>query len=142
VGRLAELPDELKTIQGAEKLLEWFGYWPSFHDAEVIALNLDRRLPSAVVIHTWEMTSQVDAKGYYILEKHVVVEFVLMGVFDVDLKMFNRQNVIAGLRLEKIEGGFRIGLHECYGIAGTIDAGDIAIRLTPGKPEETARESK
>ena len=30
-------------IQGSEKLTNIFGYWPSFHDAEVHELNFRRR---------------------------------------------------------------------------------------------------
>jgi len=36
-------PPELGTIEGAKNLRDWFGYWPSFHDAEVILLHLHRR---------------------------------------------------------------------------------------------------
>jgi hypothetical protein len=50
-----------------------------------IALHLDRRGPSSLVAHTWAMTKEVDAKGYYVLEKHVVVEFVLKDIFDLKL---------------------------------------------------------
>jgi len=62
-------------IQGSEKLLTIFGRWPSFHDAEVIEIKLLRKSdwpegsggqgPQLVAkIHTWEMTRQVDDKGY------------------------------------------------------------------------------
>lgn len=130
------MPSELMTIAGADKLQAWFGYWPSFHDAEVIALNLNRRDPTLLVIHTWEMTKHVDAKGYIVLDKHVVVEFALAGVFNLQLSGFSQQNVIFGLRIEKIQDGFRVDLRDCFGIGGTIDAADISIRLKPGQPAE------
>ena len=131
-----ELPTELKAIEGSEKLYEWFGHWPSFHDAEVVALHLNRTGPSSLVAHTWEMTNKLDAKGYYILEKHVVVEFVLNDVFGLNLTGFTQQNVIFGLTIEKIDQGFRVALDDCHGIAGTIDVADISIRLTSGKPHD------
>ena len=31
-----EFPPELEVVEGAKNLRDWFGYWPSFHDAEVI----------------------------------------------------------------------------------------------------------
>ena len=37
-----EFPPALGTIEGAKNLRDWFGYWPSFHDAEVILLHLNR----------------------------------------------------------------------------------------------------
>jgi hypothetical protein len=43
---------------------EWFGHWPSLHDAEVISLHLNRRGSSALALHTWEMTKDVDDKAF------------------------------------------------------------------------------
>ena len=34
-------------IDGSEKLVRIFGYWPSFHDAEVIDLHLWREVVEA-----------------------------------------------------------------------------------------------
>ena len=56
-----EFPPELGTIEGAKNLRDWFGYWPSFHDAEVILLHLNRSDASTLAVHTWEMTKEVDA---------------------------------------------------------------------------------
>src|SRR3977135_2195987 len=35
-GRGMALPDGLRAVTGAQQLHDWFGYWPTFHDAEVI----------------------------------------------------------------------------------------------------------
>lgn len=131
-----ELPTELQQIDGAEQLYNWFGHWPSFHDAEVIKLHLNRRSSSSLVIHTWEMTSEVDVKGFYVMTKHVVVEFVLEEICGLDLSGFSHQNVISGLEMEKIDTGFRLTLGGCYGIAGVIEAKEISIRLNTGKPQD------
>src|SRR5258708_3012424 len=72
-----ELPTELKAIDGAEELYQWFGFWPSFPDAEVVSLRLNRRAPSSLIIHTWEMTKEVDEQGYFGTVKHIVVEFTM-----------------------------------------------------------------
>jgi hypothetical protein len=74
------LPIELKDIQGSAELYDWFKYWPDFHDAEILSLHLDRKGTSSLRVHTWEMTKETNEKGYYVLEKHVVVEFILEGV--------------------------------------------------------------
>ena len=86
-------------------------------------------------VHTWEMTKELDAKGFYVLTKHVVVEFVMGEVFDLSLNGFSHQNVVNSLIVEKVENGYRLTLEGCFGIAGTIDAREISIRLTPGKPD-------
>jgi hypothetical protein len=131
-----ELPIELKAVDGAEKLYAWFGYWPSFHDAEVVEMHLSRSSSSSLAVHTWEMTSEVDKQGYYALTKHIVVEFVLKGISSLDLSGFNHQNVLSDLGLEKFDSGFRLTLGPCSGLAGAIEANEISIRLVPGKPQD------
>ena len=131
-----DLPIELKAIDGAEQLHAWFGHWPTFHDAEVVELYLSRSTPSSLAIHTWERTSEVDPRGYYVLRKHVVVEFLLKDVSGLRLGGFYHQNVLSELALEKVDAGFRLTLDDCYGLAGVIEANEISIRLTPGKPQD------
>jgi immunity protein 50 of polymorphic toxin system len=131
-----EFPAALEAVEGAKALYDWFGHWPSFHDAEVICLHLNRRAASLLVLHTWEMTKEVDDKGYFVLAKHVVVEFLMNEVTGLSLNGFNGQNVVFGLALERTENGYRLALEDCHGIAGEIEAKNITIRLTPGKPKD------
>jgi hypothetical protein len=133
-----EFPPELEAVEGAKDLRDWFGYWPTFHDAEVIRLHLNRSDASTLALHTWETTNEVDKKGFYVLTKHVVVEFVMKEVVGLSLNGFNNQNVVFGLAIDRVDGGYRLTLEDCYGIAGTIDATDISIRLAPGKPMESS----
>ena len=130
------LEPELNAIAGAQDLYDWFGYWPSFHDGEVIEMQLCRSSFSSIKIHTWETTKEVDAQGYNVMTKHVVVEFLFKGISSLSLSGFNDQNVLFGLALEKADGGFRLIPDECYGLAGTIEASEISIRLAPGKPQD------
>jgi hypothetical protein len=62
-------------IDGSTKLTDIFGYWPSFHDAEVIELGLLRGdvEPEAgryvfpilkVQLHVWELTEDTNSKGF------------------------------------------------------------------------------
>jgi Immunity protein 50 len=128
------MPIEISEIPGAAELQEWFGYWPSFHDAEIVGLNLNRKGSSSLRVHTWEMTEDIDEKGYYVLAKHIVVEFIFEGVSGLSLHGFNQQNVVFGLAIEKTDSGFRVTLDDCYGLAGSIETERMSLRLTPGKP--------
>ena len=128
---------ELASIAGAQELYDWFGYWPDFHDAEVLKLHLDRSGASSLVVHTWETTGRVNAQGFYDQARHVVVEFVLDAVSGLNLEDFNHQNVIADLGVTKTETGFRLELGSSYGLSGTIEAQKIAVRITPGKPPQS-----
>jgi hypothetical protein len=129
-----ELPIELEGIAGARELYDWFGYWPSFHDAEVLRLELSRTGTSSIAVHTWHTTNEVDGRGYHVMQKHVVVNFLMDDVLGLDLDGFNHQNVIFGLRLAKKNEGFELALDPCYGLAGTIQASKVEIRMNPGKP--------
>lgn len=83
------------------------------------------------------MAQETDDRGYYVLAKHIVVEFLLEEILDLSLNGFSQQNVLFGLIVERVEDGFRLALEDSCGIAGTIDAKRISILLTPGKPNET-----
>jgi len=128
------LSSELQSITGAQELHDWFGFWPDFHDAEVIRFHLNRSGPSYLAIHTWEMNKQIDSKGHYELAKHVVVEFILDEVSNLGLDGFSSQNVISSLGVERLKTGFRLVLGPCFGLSGSIEAERLSIRVSPGRP--------
>src|SRR5262249_56531494 len=110
------------TIPGADRLVEWFGAWPSFHDAEILEVCLDRRGRSFIRIHTWRMTNEVDAGGHFVRDRHAVVTIWLEGIVGLSLSDFSSQNVIARLDIEVTPVGHRVRLAPCYGLAGEIQA--------------------
>jgi hypothetical protein len=128
------LPDELKTIPGAQDLWDWFGYWPAFHDAKILSLQLNHCGPSSLRIHTWTMTKRIDEKGYYVTDRHVVVDFILENISKLELTDFSVGSIIFGLTLDRADAGFLLGLDPCCGLAGEIEVKTISIRLTPGHP--------
>lgn len=83
-----------------------FGGWPSFHDAEVLRIHLDRFGPGGptldVVIHVFEMTNEVDAKGFYVLKNHTEVTLRFVGISGLKLEGFNHQNVLWDLEVLQI----------------------------------------
>jgi hypothetical protein len=54
-------------------------YWPTFHDAEVLSLTLERKGLSRPRVHTWHMTNQVDERGHYVLTKQIAVGHILQN---------------------------------------------------------------
>ena len=119
------------NVPGASELVSWFGYWPSFHDAEVLSIHLNRSGESTIAVHTRHRTNQVDDRGYFVTTKHVLVTFILEGIQAVQLDDFNHQNVISGLSLEETTAGYRLTLHPCFGAQGTIDAKRVRISIEP-----------
>src|SRR5437899_3230604 len=84
------------NIRGAEKVIAIFTHWPSFHDAEIKWLRLDRRDIEGgagpvleFAIHSFEMTDQIAPSGYYVLRKHTLVHFRFREVSDLRIEEFN-----------------------------------------------------
>ena len=136
-------------IPGGPELLAWFGRVPSFHDAEIVRVVLNRRAPSTLSIHAWNLTDRVDPQGYFILERHAVVTFELEDVLDVQLEHFSSQNVIFGLQLRRAAprpdrmpyysrdaspDDFELELDPCYGLSGHVRCRRVSISFVPGKP--------
>ena len=139
-----------QMIKGGTELLDWFGCTPAFHDAEIISLSLNRNGISTLALHGWQMTDRLDEKKYFILEKHAVISFSMMGIFDLELAGFSRQNVIEGLDIRYgppspdgqqhytphvCENAYELTLEPCYGLAGVIRCTDLSVSFKPGKPE-------
>jgi hypothetical protein len=136
-----EFPAELEAIDGSKSLFDWFGYWPSFHDAEITRLHLNRNGTSSLAVRTWNRTKEVDERGYYISTKHVLVEFLLSEIADLELYQFSNQNVISGVTVEVITGQsgdrfYRLSMWPCYGLAGHLNAKQVRINLLPDEPPE------
>lgn len=66
-------------IENSQALTSVLGYWPSFHDANVVAAARGEDFQS-VSIHVFTMTDRLDAKGYFELVNHHVVELLFKGV--------------------------------------------------------------
>lgn len=130
----------LETIVGAARLVERFGSWPSFHDAEVVRLALDRRGddgPTAeMLVHTWAMRDEVDERGSYVLEKHTLVRFMFERLTACELFDFNQQNVLSGLGIESDasdgEAGFRVAFQSIWGMGGSLVCRRVVVaEVTP-----------
>ena len=126
--------EALLQLPGADKLLALYGRWPSFHDAEIVSLYLNRSSGSSLVIHTFALTSGVDEAGRYITEKHALVSFHLGEVLDCELYGFNMQNVTSGVEIDAVEGGYKLVLGGCFGLEGFVTAVTLRIELERGIP--------
>jgi len=139
-------------IPGGSDLIAWFGRVPSFHDAEIVSFHLHRRAPSSLSTHSWNMTKQVDDRGYFVLDRHAVVTFTLEDILDLQLDGFSHQNVILGLRLRRAPerpdrrpfywsdpspDDYEIELEPCFGLSGKIRCRRAAVSIVPGKPSDT-----
>lgn len=95
-------------IQGVEKITEIFGRFPSFHDAEVLKIVLDRsgsgkfKPTLEALVWAWQMTSEVDENRRIVLENHCLVNLKFSEIANLSLQDFNHQNVINELVIEEV----------------------------------------
>ena len=104
---------------------EWFGHWPSFHDAEIVSIHLTRAGTSTIQVYP------------YCPERPATIEFVLEEITDLKLESFSQQNVIDGLSVGPVlmpdgQDGFRLRMFSLFGVGGYIDARRIRLNVIPG----------
>ena len=128
------MQNAIHEVPGADALFQWFGYWPDFHDAEVLEIDLNRSGSTRVFVHTFEMSNQVGECGCYVCLKHVIISFLLEGLKTIQLQRFNHQNVVSEVALVRTKQGFQLFLEQCSGVAGSLTAERISIEIEPGVP--------
>jgi Immunity protein 50 len=89
-----------------------FGRWPSFHDAEIHDLQLQRgyinpedqvyEFPFLTIrLHLWPMTNDISQKGLYVSSKHTLTTMKFYDVDNFRMEGFNHQNAIFALGIEQ-----------------------------------------
>jgi hypothetical protein len=92
--------DEIPRFEGSAIVTNWFGHWPSLHDAEVLSASFRRGLDGTWLprlcadMHAFQMTPEVDERGHFKCIKHCVIELRFHDVDNVELRNFTQQNVI------------------------------------------------
>ena len=137
------------AVSGGADLVRWFGQVPSFHDAEILSLELRRKGQSFLRLHAWINTGKVGQDGHFVLDRHAIVTFAISGIMDLQLDGFSIQNVIGGLvlrrapdrperrgylALDPLPQDVELELEPCYGLDGLIRARAVSITFEPGKP--------
>jgi len=128
-------------IENSHLLTDIFGRWPSFHDAEVLNITLDRGErgtfePSLqAAVHVFEGTSQVDDEGErrYVLKNHVVVRMRFSRIGNLSLADFNQQNVLWSLKIEHLSDRprdkvkFAVIFHGTFGATAKFHCDAVSI---------------
>jgi hypothetical protein len=136
-------------VPGGLELVRWFGEVPSFHDAEILSLDLRRWGQSTLRVHGFVATDKIDKGGYVVFDKHAIVTFLIEDIMDLQLDGFSPQNVIGGLKLQRASDRGRanyypfpqspedidIELKPCYGLDGVIRAKRVSVSFEPGLPD-------
>lgn len=121
------------SILHAERLLDAFGYWPSFHDAEVHQVVLDRGgagvRPSVMLrVHVFDSNGVVDQHGFFKVRVSVLATLRFTDVTDVELRDFGVQNVLDELLLEQqVDGRIAVELTTNFGLSGAFTCAAMEV---------------
>ena len=120
-------------VGNAVALLSAFGYWPSFHDAEVHRAVLDRGGPDerpsvTLVVHAFDTSDEIDEKGYYRVVTSVMATLRLDDVRQSELRDIGPQNVLSSLGFDLDTNGLiRVTLGPCYGLSGSLLCARVTV---------------
>ena len=142
-----------ERIGGYEKLTSVFGYWPSFHDSEVLCVHLDRRHfgegngPNLdALIHVFEMTKEIGPSGAYIRRHHSLANFRFHGVVELRIEEFNFQNTLWELAISDIRERqlerlhFQVDFVPSFGVRASFQCHRVELlKVTPCTEQATSR---
>jgi hypothetical protein len=97
----------LGKIYAADQLINWFGHWPNFHDAEVMWIKLERGIELLqgnvrieFLVHAWEWISLRKNINHSELgvQNRCLVHFAFENCANILLEDFNQQNQLSAIR--------------------------------------------
>lgn len=139
------MQDPGEFVERSELLTRIFGYWPSFHDAEVLEVRLWRgdintdvslyEFPVLTVrMHLWELTKETERDGRLASRHHTLATIRFHDVMeDFELSGFNHQNAIFCLALEKVqrESGpspvVEVGFQSSFGMGASFSCRRVEV---------------
>ena len=112
-------------IRNHEAVVSFFGRWLSFHDANVLAYEMGSEPESlSLILHTWLMTNEVDAKGFFVSRNHALVSFRFSSLYEVKMDAFRSGNILFGLEISQSSDAvsFHIELDSVMDMSGSFSA--------------------
>jgi len=137
----------IKHIEGFEKVLAALGFWPSFHDAEIISFAVSRALPLESGVSAANLTVHVrqyaevgagTAEYQLAIVKSILVNFIFNGVLDLSISEFNHQNVINSITFKKTEfqgaPSISVDIESIWGFGGWLQCNSVAVESVEELP--------
>ena len=126
-----EFKEEIE-IENAGIVMNHFGYWPSFHDAEIISIcykrNFEEGSPSIEFrVYAFEMTNKLKGR-YFQLIKHCIIDFELAGLHNNSMDGFNHQNALSGIGFERDGEWLVCELYAAYGVDAKFSTKQIRVK--------------
>jgi hypothetical protein len=118
----------LREVPGGPELIAWYGEVPSFHDGEIVAIDLLAKGRGRLVVHHWNAHTKYDERHQAARSIHnCIVTFILDEIIDTEFDGFSNQNIIYEINLRRApESSERSRFH---GLKASPE--DIEIKILP-----------
>lgn len=122
-------------VQNADRLIDAMGYWPSFHDANVMAVEHgDNSL--SLRIHVFAMTDRVGPDGYYELEKHHLATLAFVGITSSSVPGDYQSDCLDRLWFEQSGAQIRAYIESHLDSGGDVSCSQVSIQdVVPCSPD-------
>jgi hypothetical protein len=117
----------LAVIEGAGKLIDLYGYWPSFHDAEVETISIEREGPTVTITFTTNDLVVKDGQRQGGRLAKVTLRWYEVEELSLRATDWSEQNWLWDLSLSAGENGIHTDLLPNDGIGGSILARRIEV---------------
>lgn len=120
---MSDLPELVGSITGISTLKRDLGYWPSFHDAEILEVCLSTGGNSELKIRPvlQENLSRID--------QGIIIVFEIAEIESLNLSGFYSQNIIMELTISVANNCFRIDIDGSVGLSGQITAKQLSVKV-------------
>ena len=112
--------DVARKISGARDVIAALGEWPSFHDAEILRVVINRGGRSSVTLRLMIAAYQ---------QKSVTFTFERIADMRLEGEDADGQNVIGALAIEMDDQFTTVHFSPCYGLAGYIKAQAVSVSI-------------
>lgn len=113
-------------VENIDAVLSALGRWPTFHDAEVISLNLRRSTGGTgadllLDVHVRDYAPRNEGTTQFEMActASALIGLCFLDVADVKIEEFNGQNVIHSLHFRNSNDGYDVKVESSYGLAGS-----------------------
>lgn len=132
----------LAQLEDAAELTAWFGFLPDFHDATIRSMSF-KESSGTLVLSAFRITSELDERGFFVLDRHARILLRFEGVSGVALDCNPLTTVLeVGLRRLTSEhlpilntsasaGDYELGFDDVFGGSGAIYAKSVSISVQP-----------
>jgi hypothetical protein len=126
----------VSRIINHEVVIQRFGYWPSFHDAEVLKVTFEAhpgyRATVTFLMETHEFINKLNTRGQYKQVNNCLIELQFTGIKEMHFDGFDHQNVVFDLTLKESKGNIECTFDSSIGLVASVVAEEaLVLKLIP-----------